>query len=170
MSRLKLRDRIRQGVFVLDGAMGTQLFARGVEPGSCNDLLDVKSPDIVLDIHRAYFEAGSDAVLTNTFGANRYALARHGCADRAFEINKAGAEVARRAAGEDRYVLGDVGPTGEPGTIDANGRFELRFKIRVGSFVDFYYRGTMDNTGQTLTGTLHGSGFSGEVLILSKSK
>jgi hypothetical protein len=66
--------------------------------------------------------------------------------------------------------VGEVGPAGEPGTIDANGRFELRFKVRVGSFVDFYYRGTMDNTGQTLTGTLHGSGFSGEVLILSKSK
>jgi methionine synthase I (cobalamin-dependent) len=93
--------------------MGTQLFARGVEPGSCNDLLNVKSPDLVMEIHRAYFEAGSDAVLTNTFGANRYALARHGCADQAFEINRAGAEVARRAAGEDRYVLGDIGPTGD---------------------------------------------------------
>jgi 5-methyltetrahydrofolate--homocysteine methyltransferase len=113
MSRRKLRDRIRQGVFLLDGAMGTQLFARGVEPGSCSDLLDVKSPDIVLDIHRAYLEAGSDAVLTNTFGANRCALARHGCAEKTFEINKAGAEVARRAAGEDRYVLGDIGPTGD---------------------------------------------------------
>ncbi len=113
MSRPKLTERIRQGVFLLDGAMGTQLFARGVEPGSCNDLLNVKSPDIVLDIHRAYFKAGSDAVLTNTFGANRYALARHGCADRTLEINKAGAEVARRAAGEDCYVLGDIGPTGD---------------------------------------------------------
>lgn len=113
MSRLKLTERIRQGVFLLDGAMGTQLFARGVEPGSCNDLLNVTSPDLVLDIHRAYFEAGSDAVLTNTFGANRYALARHGCADRTFDINKAGAEVARKAAGEDRYVLGDIGPTGD---------------------------------------------------------
>ena len=113
MSRVKLTERIRQGVFLLDGAMGTQLFARGVEPGSCNDLLNVTSPDLVLDIHRAYFDAGSDAVLTNTFGANRYALARHACADRTFEINKAGAEVARKAAGEDRYVLGDVGPTGD---------------------------------------------------------
>jgi len=108
-----LRERIRQGVFLLDGAMGTQLFARGVEPGSCNDLLNVTSPDLVLEIHKAYFEAGSDAVLTNTFGANRYTLVRHGCADRTFEINKAGAELARKAAGGDRYVLGDVGPTGD---------------------------------------------------------
>ncbi len=113
MSRPRLTERIRQGVFLLDGAMGTQLFARGVEPGSCNDLLNVTSPEIVQDIHRAYFDAGSDAVLTNTFGGNRYALARHGCADQTFEINKAGAEVARRAAGGDRYVLGDIGPTGD---------------------------------------------------------
>jgi 5-methyltetrahydrofolate--homocysteine methyltransferase len=108
-----LRERIRQGVFLLDGAMGTQLFARGVEPGSCNDLLNVTSPDLVLEVHDAYFDAGSDAVLTNTFGANRYALIRHGCADRTFEINKAGAELARKAAGGDRYVLGDIGPIGD---------------------------------------------------------
>lgn len=113
MSRTKLMTRIRKGVFILDGAMGTQLFARGVEPGSCNDWLNVESPEIVSGVHCAYFDAGSDAVLTNTFGANRYALARHGHADQAFEINKAGAELARRAAGETRYVLGDVGPTGD---------------------------------------------------------
>jgi methionine synthase I (cobalamin-dependent) len=108
-----LRERIREKLFLLDGAMGTQLFARGIEPGQCNDWLNVEKPDLVLDIHRAYFDAGSDAVLTNTFGANRYALARHGCADKVFDINRAGGEVARRAAGEGRYVLGDIGPTGD---------------------------------------------------------
>jgi methionine synthase I (cobalamin-dependent) len=113
MAIRNLRERMRSGVFLLDGAMGTQLFARGVGPGQCNDRLNVEKPDLVLDIHRAYCDAGSDAVLTNTFGANRYALARHGYADRVFEINKAGAEVARRAAGDGRYVLGDIGPTGD---------------------------------------------------------
>ncbi len=113
MATRDLRERIRGGLFLLDGAMGTQLFARGVEPGQCNDWLNVEKPDLVLDIHRAYFDAGSDAVLTNTFGANRYALARHGYADKAFEINQAGGEVARRAAGDSRYVLGDIGPTGD---------------------------------------------------------
>jgi len=119
-----LRARIRKGLFLLDGAMGTQLFARGAEPGKCNDWLNVESPDIVLEIHRAYFDAGSDAVLTNTFGANRYALARHGYAEKAPEINRAGAQVTRKAAGEQRYVLGDIGPTGdflEPlGTLKAD--------------------------------------------------
>jgi len=98
---------------LLDGAMGTQLFARGVQPGTCNDALNVESPDVVRAIHQAYVEAGSDAVITNTFGANRYALTRHGHADEVHQINKMGAEVAREAAGGERYVLGDVGPTGD---------------------------------------------------------
>ncbi len=93
--------------------MGTQLFARGAQPGKCNDWLNVESPDMVMEIHRAYLDAGSDAVLTNTFGANRYALVRHGYADEASEINRAGAGVARKAAGDRRYVLGDIGPTGD---------------------------------------------------------
>jgi len=113
MTERNLKARIQQGVFLLDGAMGTQLFARGVEPGRCNDWLDVERPDIVLDVHRAYLDAGVDAVITNTFGANRYALGRHGFAEKAFEISKAGAQVARKAAGEGRYVLGDIGPTGD---------------------------------------------------------
>jgi 5-methyltetrahydrofolate--homocysteine methyltransferase len=113
MSERDLRTRIQGGPFVLDGAMGTQLFARGVELGQCNDWLNVESPAPVMEIHRAYFDAGSDAVLTNTFGANRYALARHEYADKAYEISQAGARVARKAAGDTRYVLGDIGPTGD---------------------------------------------------------
>jgi methionine synthase I (cobalamin-dependent) len=108
-----LRARIQKDSFLLDGAMGTQLFARGAEPGKCNDWLNVEAPGMVMEIHRAYFDAGSDAVLTNTFGANRFALARHGYASKAVEINKAGAQVARKAAGDKRYVLGDIGPTGD---------------------------------------------------------
>ncbi len=64
--------------------------------------------------------------------------------------------------------VGEIGPAGEPGMIQANGQFELRFKVRVGSFSDFYYRGSISADGTTLTGTLQGSGFSGQLLILSK--
>ena len=108
-----MRKRISEGLFLLDGAMGTQLIARGIEAGRCNDYLNIESPDIVLDIHQAYIEAGSDAVLTNTFGANKYALARHGFAEKAIKINEAGAKIAREAAGEEKYVLGDIGPSGD---------------------------------------------------------
>jgi len=124
MARISLRERIERGVLVLDGAMGTQLFARGVEVGVCNDYLNVRSPDVVCEVHRAYLDAGSDAVLTNTFGANRYALGRHRLGGEVVAINRAGAEAARRAAGEEKYVLGDIGPSGdflEPlGTLKAD--------------------------------------------------
>jgi methionine synthase I (cobalamin-dependent) len=113
MPKINLRERIRQGVFLLDGAMGTELFARGIEAGVCNDYLNIESPDIISDIHQSYLSAGSDAVITNTFGANKYALARHGFADKVAEINTAGAKIAHKAAGKDKYVLGDIGPSGD---------------------------------------------------------
>lgn len=113
MPRLSLKKRVSEGLFLLDGAMGTQLIARGTEGRVCNDYLNIDSADIVFDVHRAYLEAGSDAVITNTFGANKYALARHGFAEEVAGINAAGAEIARRAAGEEKYVLGDIGPSGD---------------------------------------------------------
>lgn len=113
MARIELAERIKQDLFILDGAMGTQLFARDVKSDKGNDYLNIESPQTIAAIHGDYFNAGSDAVLTNTFGANKYALARHGIAEMAEEINRAGAAIAREAAGEDRYVLGDIGPTGD---------------------------------------------------------
>jgi 5-methyltetrahydrofolate--homocysteine methyltransferase len=113
VTTVKLSERINQGPFFLDGAMGTQLFARGVEVGRCNDYLNIESPDIVFDIHTAYLQAGSDAVITNTFSANKYALARHSLAEKVAEINRGGAQIGRKAAGDDKYVLGDIGPCGD---------------------------------------------------------
>ncbi|MHC4575671.1 MAG: homocysteine S-methyltransferase family protein [Planctomycetota bacterium] len=113
MARTDLKGRIREGLFLLDGAMGTQLAKRGLEPGKCNDYLNIEWLDAVLDVHKAYLAAGSDGVLTNTFGANKYALARHGLSDDAAEINRLGARIAGRAAGEGGYVLGDIGPSGD---------------------------------------------------------
>jgi len=111
-------------LLLLDGAMGTQLIARGIETGKSNDYLNIESPDVIYEIHRDYLKAGSDAVLTNTFGANRFILARHKLEDMVQKINTAGAEIARRAAGEERYVLGNIGPSGgflEPvGTLKAD--------------------------------------------------
>jgi len=111
--RVSLREKIKQELFLLDGAMGTELIARGIEAGKCNDYLNIELPDVISDIHRSYFEAGSDAVITNTFGANKYALSRHGFAQETIRINKAGAQIARRAAGREKYVLGDIGPSGD---------------------------------------------------------
>jgi 5-methyltetrahydrofolate--homocysteine methyltransferase len=104
---------MRDGLFLLDGAMGTQLIARGIELGRCYDYLNIDSPDTIFEIHQSYFQAGSDAVLTNTFGANKFALARHGLGDKVKEINTAAAKIARRATGKGKYVLGDIGPSGD---------------------------------------------------------
>jgi len=100
-------------LFFLDGAMGTQLFARGVRQGQCVERLNVEQPQIVAEVHRAYLEAGCDAVLTNTFGGNSLSLRRHRVDARTEKLNEAGARLARREAGPDRYVLGDIGPCGD---------------------------------------------------------
>jgi len=113
MSRTSLKERIKKGLFILDGAMGTQLIARGIQAGACNDYLNIDSAGIISDIHNTYLLAGSDAIITNTFGANKYTLSRHGFAENVTEINKAGAQIARRTAGEEKYVLGDIGPSGD---------------------------------------------------------
>jgi len=113
MTRTSLSERIKEDLFVLDGAMGTELIARGVKAGVCNDYLNIESPELIGRIHSAYFEAGSDAVITNTFGANQYALGRYGYSEQAERINTAGAEIARLAAGDDKYILGDIGPSGD---------------------------------------------------------
>jgi len=113
VSKARLKERLDGDVLLLDGAMGTQLFARGAAVGKCNDYLNVESPDIVMSIHRSYSKAGSEAVITNTFGANKYALGRHGYGDYVTEINLAAARLARQAVGEGRYVLGDIGPSGD---------------------------------------------------------
>ncbi len=112
MSRLLERlNSVR--VLLCDGGMGTGLQKLGLEPGVCPELLNVEQRDMVLQVTAGYVSAGSDLVETNTFGGTRYKLKHYGLDDRTAELNRAGAEVAREAAGPDRLVLGSVGPTGE---------------------------------------------------------
>jgi 5-methyltetrahydrofolate--homocysteine methyltransferase len=113
LARPELKNAISSGLVILDGAMGTQLFARGAEAGVCNDCLNLRSPDMVKAVHADYIKAGSDAILTNTFGANKFALARHGYDGQVEQFNAAAAKLAREVAGDDHYVLGDIGPTGD---------------------------------------------------------
>jgi methionine synthase I (cobalamin-dependent)/5,10-methylenetetrahydrofolate reductase len=98
-----------------DGAMGTQLNNRGVAFDQCFDQINLTQPELVMDIHRAYIEAGSQIIQTNTFGANRYKLAEHGLQEKVALINRAGVVLARQAAlesGKEVLVAGDVGPLG----------------------------------------------------------
>ena len=98
-----------------DGAMGTVLHGRGIGFDQCFDELNLTNPAAVAEVHREYIEAGAQLILTNTFGANRYKLVRHGLEDKVAEINKAGVELAKRvvaASFKDVFVAGDVGPLG----------------------------------------------------------
>lgn len=98
---------------VSDGAWGTFLARKGLEPGECPELWNVEHRDAVLDIARSYVEAGSDMVGTNSFGGTRLKLAHFGLADRASELNEAAAAITREAAGPDRHVFASMGPTGK---------------------------------------------------------
>ncbi len=98
-----------------DGAMGTMIHTHGISFDRCFDELNLINPALVSDVHRAYISSGAQIILTNTFGANRYKLARHGLQDKLEEINHAGVEIARRAevsSGMEVFIGGDVGPLG----------------------------------------------------------
>src|SRR3972149_683094 len=130
-----MRDRLEaslaERILVLDGAYGTAIQARGLieqdyrgerfrdhprDGTGAPDLLNLSRPDVVEDIHRGYLEAGADIVTTNTFTATAIAQADYGLEEAVYELNRAGAEIARRAAdafGPDRFVAGSVGPTNQ---------------------------------------------------------
>ncbi|BET69503.1 hypothetical protein ASA1KI_44210 [Opitutales bacterium ASA1] len=108
-----LHDIIRERTLVCDGAMGTQLMLAGLEQGACGEAWNIDHPDRVLAIQRRYADAGADCIITNTFGASRLMLRRHGNEPRLAEINREAARIAREAFGErPGYVLGDIGPLG----------------------------------------------------------
>jgi methionine synthase I (cobalamin-dependent)/5,10-methylenetetrahydrofolate reductase len=115
MSEQLFLDRLARGPILCDGAMGTQLYARGASFESCFEALNLTRPELVSDIHRAYLAAGAEIIETNTFGANRFKLAEHNLADQVAEINAAGVQLARQAvesAGRTAFVAGSIGPLG----------------------------------------------------------
>lgn len=98
---------------LFDGALGTELMARGLPRGGVPELWNVGRPEVVKEIHAAYFAAGADVVSTNSFGASSIRLAAHGLESRTREINFAAARLAREAAPAGGFVAGSVGPTGK---------------------------------------------------------
>jgi 5-methyltetrahydrofolate--homocysteine methyltransferase len=108
-----IEQLLAQGPVVTDGAWGTQMQARGLGVGECPDAWNLSNAEKVEEVARAYVEAGSRIILSNTFGATRFGLERHGLAGQVAEVNRAGAEISRRAAGEKARVFASVGPTGK---------------------------------------------------------
>lgn len=108
-----LTELLQEAPIILDGAWGTQLQARGLQPGECTDGWNLTHPEKVESVARDYVEAGSRIILTNTFGASRLTLDGHGLADKTAEINRLGAQISKRAAGKRAKVFASIGPTGK---------------------------------------------------------
>lgn len=104
------REALQRRVLLADGAMGTEIYRRGVFINRCYDELVLSRPDLIRSIHASYVAAGADIVTTNTYGATRLRLGKHGLEDRVPDINRAAVRLAREAAGEAAYVAGSIGP------------------------------------------------------------
>ena len=131
-----------QGPVLTDGAWGTELQARGLAAGECPDGWNLTHAEEVEAVARAYVEAGSRIILTNTFRANRLALARYGLAERVAEINRAGVEISKRAAAGRALVFASIGPSGrmllagETTEEELAGAFEEQARALAGAGAD----------------------------------
>jgi methionine synthase / methylenetetrahydrofolate reductase (NADH) len=113
--KLNFLELLESSTLLIDGAMGTMLHARGISFDRCFDELNLTNPVAVAEIHREYIEAGAQLIITNTFGANRFKLSKHGLQDDVIEINRKGVELAKRIVSssfKDVLIAGDVGPLG----------------------------------------------------------
>ncbi len=128
--RVPILDSLAKGdILVLDGATGTYLQDHGLEPGGCPELFNIHNQATVKQMAADYFNAGSDIILTNTFGGNRFMLTKYGFGNMVSEINRSAVECARSAAPSDKFVCGSVGPTGEfmepLGTVSSSQMYDV---------------------------------------------
>jgi 5-methyltetrahydrofolate--homocysteine methyltransferase len=147
-------EALENGILISDGAMGTMLQGKGLTDGGAPELWNVENPSAIEEVLEEYAAAGANLITTNTFGGTRGRLQMHGLEDRLFELNKAGAEIARKVA--DRhpgcFVMGDVGPSGElmepMGTMtidEAKALFADQIKALVAGGVDAILIETMSD-------------------------
>ena len=107
-----LDERLKNGLLIFDGAMGTEIYKRNYFINTCFDELCLSAPDIIKEIHTSYFEAGADVLTANSYGANRNKLSKFGLAEKLVEINMKAVQLARDVGGDTAMVAGSVGPLG----------------------------------------------------------
>jgi 5-methyltetrahydrofolate--homocysteine methyltransferase len=109
----KITELLKSGkILISDGAWGTFLHQKGLQPGECPELWNITHEKEVLEIAQSYIDAGANMIETNSFGGSRFKLKHYSLENKAYELNKAAAAISRKAAGPDKLVLGSVGPTG----------------------------------------------------------
>jgi 5-methyltetrahydrofolate--homocysteine methyltransferase len=114
MGKTRITDAVKQGrILVSDGAWGTFLYKKGLQPGQCPELWCAERPGDVLDIAKSYVAAGADMIESDSFGGSSFKLEHYGLADRAPELNAAAARISREAAGDKAWVIASIGPTGK---------------------------------------------------------
>ena len=110
----KIANELNLGkILCSDGAWGTYLFKKGLKSGSCPEYWNIIREEDVYDIAKSYVDSGADIIETNSFGANKFKLSEFGLIDKIFEINLKAAEISRRVAGESKFVMGSIGPSGK---------------------------------------------------------
>jgi 5-methyltetrahydrofolate--homocysteine methyltransferase len=110
---MDILEKIQKDGLVFDGAMGSMLISKGITGEEATELWNLKHPDIIRDIHRAYYDAGADVATANTFGASPIKLKKMGVAQSVEEINRTGVRLARKVCGKGQYVAGDLGSLGD---------------------------------------------------------
>jgi homocysteine S-methyltransferase len=106
------RERLQNEIIVFDGGTGTYLYNKGIFINRCFEELNLSNPELVMEVHRDYINAGADVIETNTFGANKFRLAAQGLESKVYEINYKGAQLAKSVAKDNVFVAGSVGPLG----------------------------------------------------------
>jgi 5-methyltetrahydrofolate--homocysteine methyltransferase len=142
-----------RSIMLLDGATGSQLIARGLQAGECPELWNVTHPQKIREIASMYFEAGSDAVLTNTFGGSLHKLKDYGLQDRVYELNFQGAKNALEVRPDGKFVLGSIGPSGkmlEPYGDTSEQEVTASFEIQAEALADAGVDGFMLETFQDI--------------------
>ena len=110
---MDILEKVRKEGLVFDGAMGSILIGKGITGGEASELWNLKHPDIIMEIHRAYYDAGSDVASANTYGASAIKLKKMGVTQSVEEVNRTGVKIARKACGKGQYVAGELGSLGD---------------------------------------------------------
>ncbi|MCJ7582334.1 MAG: homocysteine S-methyltransferase family protein [Candidatus Aminicenantes bacterium] len=132
-------ELIEKKTVVLDGGMGTELMKHGFSSGECPEKWNIEKPDVIKSIHQSYFDAGSDVVLTNSFGGSKLKLTSYGLDEQCYELNRQAGLLANAVKPERKFVAGSMGPTGKflwPQGDYTEGEFEDAYGVQAKGLSD----------------------------------